>query len=164
MGIFTAILNIFTHISTHFHVYFFLFLHIYHIFLPIFMYIYTYFHVYFYLFLHIYTYIYHKSVVFYNRLPQKCVVLLQIATKVWYFTTVYRYLPHKCGILLQFDTKVCYFTDTSKVRCFIKSTSNTSSEVQKVAVRKIHKSVAYLEKKFEKFDYPHFFSLIYRSG
>merc|ERR1712208_83932 len=26
-------------------------------------------------------------------------------------------------------TKLCYFTDTSKVRCFIKSTSNTSSEV-----------------------------------
>merc|ERR1712105_267742 len=43
---------------------------------------------------------------FCHRLPQKCVVLLQIATKVWYFTTVYRYLPHKCGILLQFDTKV----------------------------------------------------------
>merc|ERR1712105_18752 len=41
-----------------------------------------------------------------GRLPQKCVVLLQIATKVWCFTTVYRYLPHKCGILLQFDTKV----------------------------------------------------------
>merc|ERR1711895_357461 len=38
----------------------------------------------------------HKSVLFYYRLPQKCVA----------FTTVYRYLPHKCGILLQFDTKV----------------------------------------------------------
>ena len=58
------------------------------------------------LFVHISTYIYHKSVVFYNSLPHKCGILLQIATKVWYFTTVYRYLPHKCGILLQFDTKV----------------------------------------------------------
>merc|ERR1711947_16663 len=118
------------HISTHFHVYFYLFLHIYHIFLPIFMYIYTYFmyiSTYFYIFILISTYLLlfstcralhlllparvlsasrHKSVLFYYRLPQKCVVLLQIATKVWYFTTVYRYLPHKCGILLQFDTKV----------------------------------------------------------
>merc|ERR1712055_138459 len=68
----------------------------------IFMHIPNYFHVYFFLFLHIY----HKSVLFYYRLPQKCVVLLQIATKVWYFTTIYRYLPHKSGILLQFDTKV----------------------------------------------------------
>jgi len=112
---------------TSFHVY--LYLHLTYldifscIFIPIFMYISTYF----YIFILISTYLLlfstcralhlllparvlsasrHKSVLFYYRLPQKCVVLLQIATKVWYFTTVYRYLPHKCGILLQFDTKV----------------------------------------------------------
>merc|ERR1711984_75078 len=81
--LFSTYLCIFLLISTYFY-----------IFSAIFMYISTYFHVYFYLFLHIY----HKSVLFYYRLPQKCVVLLQIATKVWYFTTVYRYLPHKCGL------------------------------------------------------------------
>merc|ERR1711936_636718 len=109
--IFLPILNIFIHISTYFHVYFY-------IFSCIFLLISTYlpqkcgilpqittkvcciYHS-----LPVFTYIYHKSVVFYYSLPQKCVVLLQIATKV------------------------CYFTDTSKVRCFIKSTSNTSSEV-----------------------------------
>merc|ERR1712030_248044 len=101
----------------------------------------TYFHVYFYLFLHIYCYFLHAEHYIYYylprvlpasaRSPQKCVVLLQIATKVCCFTTdchksvlFYYRLPQKCGILLQFDTKVCYFTDTSKVRCFIKSTSN----------------------------------------
>merc|ERR1712082_298276 len=105
------------HIPNYFHVYLYLyltyldifscmFIPIFNIFRHIFMYIYTYFHVYFYLFLHISTYFYHKSVVFYSSLPHKCGILLQIATKVWYFTTVYRYLPHKCGILLQFDTKV----------------------------------------------------------
>merc|ERR1712030_152306 len=90
--IFLPILNIFRHISTHFHVYFYLFLHIYHIFVPIFMYISTYFHVYFYLFLHIYSYLY---------------IFLPISTtKVWYFTTDYHKsvlfyyrLPQKCGII-----------------------------------------------------------------
>merc|ERR1712030_159803 len=91
--IFLPILNIFIHIYTYFHVYFYLFLHIYHIFLPISMYISTYFHVYFYLFLHIY----HKSVAFYFRLPQKCVA----------FTTVYRYLPIFATKVWYFTTKIC---------------------------------------------------------
>merc|ERR1711910_275070 len=57
--------------------------------------------------------------------PQKCVVLLQIATKVCCFTTdchksvlhllqftdIYLYLPHKCGILLQFTTKVWHIRE-----------------------------------------------------
>merc|ERR1711888_362979 len=77
--------------------------------LHIFMYISTYFYIFT-------TKVWH----FCHRLPQKCVVLLQIATKVCCFTTdchksvlylvqftgIYLYLPHKCGILLQFDTKV----------------------------------------------------------
>merc|ERR1712055_1221901 len=59
------------------------------IFIPIFIYISTYFYIfilistYLLLFVHISTYIYHKSVVFYNRLPQKCGILLQFDTKVW---------------------------------------------------------------------------------
>merc|ERR1712090_125911 len=89
---------IFKYISTYFYI--FLLICIYLVLfscisLHIFMYISTYFYIFT-------TKVWH----FCHRLPQKCVVLLQIATKVWYFTTVYRYLPHKCGILLQFDTKV----------------------------------------------------------
>merc|ERR1712055_1201575 len=104
MGTYLCIfLHIFMYIYTYFHVYFYLFLHIstyLHIFSAIFMYISTYFHVYFYLFLHIYhksvaflpqiatkvccfTTDCHKSLLFYYRLPQKCVVLLQFDTKVW---------------------------------------------------------------------------------
>merc|ERR1712208_174776 len=47
-----------------------------YIFTPIFMYIFTYIYLDYgvpkYLFLPIFTYIYHKSVVFYHSLPQKC--------------------------------------------------------------------------------------------
>merc|ERR1712105_497870 len=95
----------------YFHVYFFLFLHISTylvlfscISLHIFMYISTYFYI-FTTKVCCFTTDCHKSVLF----------LLQIATKVWYFTTVYRYLPHKCGILLQFDTKVWHIRRTREL-------------------------------------------------
>merc|ERR1712208_165154 len=103
LHIFSAI---FMYISTYFHVCLYLYLTYLDIFscifIPIFMYISTYF----YIFILISTYLLlfstcralhlllparvlsasrHKSVLFYYRLPQKCVVLLQIATKVWYF-------------------------------------------------------------------------------
>merc|ERR1712030_209933 len=55
-------------------------------------------------FKHIYTYLYIFSCIFLlisTYLPQKCGILPQFSTKVWYYcTTVYRYLPI-------FTTKVC---------------------------------------------------------
>merc|ERR1712030_257148 len=86
----------------------------------------TYFHVYFYLFLHIYCYFLHAEHYIYYylprvlpasaRSPQKCVVLLQIATKVCCFTTD----CHKSVLhLLQFNgiyhiSVVFYYSLTQK--------------------------------------------------
>ena len=107
LHIFSAI---FMYISTYFHVYFYLFLHIYHksvafyhslaqkcgiivlqqcVVLPKFTGIYLYLprlQYPKYLFLPIFTYIYHKSVVFYHSLPQKCDILPQNKRqKTWHF-------------------------------------------------------------------------------
>merc|ERR1711936_971096 len=92
--IFSSILNIFRHIYTYFHVYFYLFHHIYHIFILIS----TYLLLFSCIFLLISTYLLLFSTCRALHLllpasgttclaPQKCVVLLQIATKVCCFTT-----------------------------------------------------------------------------
>merc|ERR1711936_197104 len=92
--IFLPILNIFIHISTYFHVYFY-------IFSCIFLLISTYLPQKCGILPQIATKVCcfttdcHKSVVFYNRLPQKCVVFTTDCHKSVVF---YHSLPQKCGI------------------------------------------------------------------
>ena len=115
--IFLLISTYLPHISTYFY-----------IFTPIFMYISTYFYIF--------------TPIFYMQ------SITSITTCLGYYlprpdphnsVLLYYSLPQKCGTFIEYiikrhyvannDTEVCYFTDNSKVRCFIKSTSNTSSEV-----------------------------------
>merc|ERR1712208_96131 len=135
-----------------------LFIPIFNIFRHIFMYIYTYFHVYFYLFLHISTYLVLFSTcralqlllpasTNSNKYKAKCSKYSAKSNNYSAKSNKYRAKSNKYSTkcnknsaitsittclgyyLPRPATKVCYFTDTSKVRCFIKSTSNTSSEV-----------------------------------
>ena len=108
------------------------------------MYISTYFHVYFYLFLHIYL-----------DLPQKCGILLQFTTKVWYYCTTIltKVSDRKPGAFGHF-----YMSDR-------KATVSGANLALKVVLRKIHTFVAYLKKKLKNLTTPIFLvGLIYRWG
>ena len=84
-NLFLPILNIFMHIPSYFHVYLYLYLLRFYLYLPRFTYFYLYL-LRFYLYLPRFTYFYHKSVVFYHSLPQKCDILLQNkCQKTWHF-------------------------------------------------------------------------------
>merc|ERR1712236_93342 len=80
-----------------------IFTYIYHIFLAIlniFIYIYTYFHVYFYIFSCIFLLIS-------TYLPQKCGILPQFSTKVWYYCTTI--VCCFTNIYLDYSTQSTYF-------------------------------------------------------
>merc|ERR1711984_47626 len=114
-NLFLPILNIFIHIPNYFHVYLYLYLTYLDIFSCMFIPI---FNIFRHIFMYIYTYFHHKSVVFYNRLPQKCVVLLQIATKVcciYHNLPVFTYIYHKSVVFyrkISFNFNIYWYIST----------------------------------------------------